>query len=96
MKILLKQFGVLTALFAAGVCGVMAQGKNPAAAAPDSVVARGKNFEVKRSRLDEAVNSYQANAVSRGREIPPDRLVVIEAQLLDRLIESAILNRGIL
>ncbi len=85
---------IIAALLAAGIHPSTAQNKPVAAPAPspDSPVARGKGFVIKRSRLDEAVNSYQANAISRGREIPPDKIPFIEAQLLDRLIESAILN----
>jgi peptidyl-prolyl cis-trans isomerase C len=87
---------IIVALSAAGISQSSGQSKPaaaaPDAAAPDNPVARGKGFVIKRSRLDEAVNSYQANATSRGHEVPPDKLPTIEAQLLDRLIESAILN----
>jgi len=88
-----KTLFVSTALLTGFTLCAHGQGKTPAAAdAADSIVARGKGFAIKRSRLDEAVNSYKANARSRNVNLKPEQLLVVEAQLLDRLIESTILN----
>ena len=88
MKMMLQQVGVLAIVLTTGMNEALAQ----ATTAAETVVARGKGFVINRNRLDEAVNSYKANAQSRGRELAPDKIAVVEAQLLDRLIESAILN----
>src|ERR1700685_1147896 len=58
---------------------------------PDTVVAKGKGFEIKRSRLDEDVTRVRANYTSRGQEIPPAQLPLLEKQLLDNLILTQIL-----
>ena len=66
----------------------------PASAAelfPDSAVAKGKGFEIKRSELDETVTSIKASAVARGQVMSPDQLLTMERQLLDRLIQIKIL-----
>ena len=58
---------------------------------PDSAVAKGKGFEVKRSELDETVTSIKATAVARGQVMSPDQQLTMERQLLDRLIQIKIL-----
>ena len=63
----------------------------PSETSPDTVIAKGKGVEVKRSQLDEAVQSYKANAAARGKEIPPEQTPMIESTLLDRLIQTQIL-----
>ena len=65
----------------------------PAAAAlfPDSTIAKGKDFEIKRSQLDEAVTSIKSSAVARGQTISPDQLVMMEQQVLERLVQIKIL-----
>ena len=57
----------------------------------DPVIARGKGFEIKRSALDELVTGIKSAAAARGQTIPPDRLIQIESQLLDRLIQDQLL-----
>jgi peptidyl-prolyl cis-trans isomerase C len=59
---------------------------------PDTVIAKGKGFEIKRSQLDEALVGVKATATSRGQEIPPAQLGMIEKRLLDRLIQIQILK----
>jgi parvulin-like peptidyl-prolyl isomerase len=59
---------------------------------PDSVVAKGKGFEVKRSQLDDALVSVKAAATAQGTEISRPELAKIEMKLLDRLIQIKILN----
>ena len=63
----------------------------PADLFPDTAVAKGKNFEIKRSQLDDAVTSIKATAVARGQQIPPEQLVMMEQQVLERLIQIQLL-----
>jgi peptidyl-prolyl cis-trans isomerase C len=66
----------------------------PASAAelfPDTAVAKGKGFEVKRSELDETVTSIKAGLAARGQVVSPDDLRMLERQRLDELIQIKIL-----
>jgi peptidyl-prolyl cis-trans isomerase C len=58
----------------------------PAALFADTVVAKGKGFEIKRSQLDEAVISFKANLAARGQNVPPEHAAMLEQQMLDQLI----------
>jgi len=55
------------------------------------VIARGKGFEIKRNELDTMMTGIRSSALARGQTIPPDRLTLIEKQILDRLIQIQIL-----
>jgi parvulin-like peptidyl-prolyl isomerase len=105
LKQALRPLGVLVALAVVSVNWVKAR-ENPGAGGPgapakpaaqaadlfpDAVVARGKGFEIKRSRLDEDVTRVRANYTARGQEIPPAQLPLLEKQLLDNLILTQIL-----
>jgi peptidyl-prolyl cis-trans isomerase C len=57
----------------------------------DSVVAKGKGLEIKRSDLDGAMISIKSAAAFRGQTIPPDQLAAIEAQVLERLVQIELL-----
>lgn len=57
----------------------------------DSVVAKGKGLEIKRSELDKAMISIKSAAASRGQTVPPDQLMLVEQQVLDRLIQIDLL-----
>jgi peptidyl-prolyl cis-trans isomerase C len=57
----------------------------------DTIVAKGKGVEVKRSQLDDAIMSFKANAAAQGRSIPPEQMSMVEPGLLDRLIQIQIL-----
>ncbi len=59
---------------------------------PDKVVAKGKGFEIKRSKLDEAVSTVKANFVSSGRNVPPSAIPRVEREMLDRLINIELLK----
>ncbi|HWY77162.1 MAG TPA: peptidylprolyl isomerase [Verrucomicrobiae bacterium] len=59
---------------------------------PDPVIAKGTGFEIKQSQLDELVDSLKARARATGQEITPDRLPMLERELLDHLIQVRILN----
>jgi peptidyl-prolyl cis-trans isomerase C len=74
---------------------------NPAAAKPEAkpkdlfenqVVAKGKGVEVKRSRLDEEMVAIRGSAEARGQMIPPEQMVVLEQQILDRIIQIQLLS----
>ncbi|HXD00037.1 MAG TPA: peptidylprolyl isomerase [Verrucomicrobiae bacterium] len=59
---------------------------------PDSVVAKGKGFEIRRSKLDQAVINYRASAAAHGQEIPAEQLPMLEKQALDNLMLVKLLN----
>lgn len=59
----------------------------------DSVVAKGTGFEVKRSQLDAAFMGVKASATANGRQIPPEQSAMLERQVLDKLIQIALLNK---
>jgi len=57
----------------------------------DSVVAKGKGFEIKRSELDDLMTNVKAATAARGQTIPPGQLPQYEGQLLNRLIQIQLL-----
>jgi parvulin-like peptidyl-prolyl isomerase len=57
----------------------------------DPVIAKGTGVSVKRSDLDQVLTGLKAEAMARGQEIPPDRLIQIEAEMLERLIDIQVL-----
>lgn len=57
----------------------------------DDVIARGEGIEVRRGQLDDAFVAYKANLAARGQNIPEDKRLLAEAQLLDRLIVAKLL-----
>lgn len=57
----------------------------------DVVVAKGKGVEVRRGQLDDAFIAYKANLAARGQNIPEEKRLSSEAQLLDRLVVAQIL-----
>ena len=63
----------------------------PSEPSADAVVAKGKGVEIKRSQLDEAIQSFRANSAAQGRDIPPDQASMIAPAVLDRLIQSQVL-----
>jgi peptidyl-prolyl cis-trans isomerase C len=93
---------LFAALIAASFSAVAAETNKPAveakaAAKPmdlfaNEVVAQGKGVKVTRSQLDEQVINLKAAAVARGQMIPPERMKMIEQQVLGRLIGMQILN----
>lgn len=58
---------------------------------PNSVIAKGKGVEIKRSQLDDAVLEVKANAAAQGQTVPPEQMAMLEPRVLDRLIQSQIL-----
>jgi hypothetical protein len=59
----------------------------------DPIVARGKDFEIKRSELDKVMTGLKSTAAAHGQAIPQARLVQFEGQLLNRLIQFQLLNQ---
>jgi peptidyl-prolyl cis-trans isomerase C len=75
----------------------MAAGTNLSAAATmaslfgDPVIAKGNGVEVKQSALDEVVMGVKSAYAARNQTIPPQQLMGIETQLLNRLIQIQLL-----
>ena len=74
---------------------------NTAAAKPDAkpkdlfenqVVAKGKGVEVKRSRLDEEMVAIRGSAEARGQTLPAEQMLMLEQQILDRIIQIQLLS----
>jgi peptidyl-prolyl cis-trans isomerase C len=94
---LLIAAGILTA--APGICAAAAPSTNAPAAKPadkpidlfDSVIAKGKGLEVKRSQLDDAMVNVRVSAAAHGRNLTPDESATIERQVLQRLIQVQLL-----
>lgn len=57
----------------------------------NDVIAKGKDFEVKRSQLDAAVLSYKSSAAARGQTVPPQEMTRVEQQLLQQIIRIRLL-----
>jgi|ERR1041385_2023612 peptidyl-prolyl cis-trans isomerase C len=59
---------------------------------PDSVVAKGKGFEIKRSQLDDEVIRLKAMAAARNQAVPPEQSTQLEKQVLEQLIQIQLLQ----
>jgi parvulin-like peptidyl-prolyl isomerase len=57
----------------------------------DTVVAKGKGLEIKRSQLDDEFIRVKSQATAAGRQIPPEQSTLIERQILDSLIQFRLL-----
>ena len=57
----------------------------------DPVIAKGKDFEIKQSELDEVVLGIKSAAAAHNETIPQEQMMTIEAQMLNRLIQIQIL-----
>jgi peptidyl-prolyl cis-trans isomerase C len=57
----------------------------------DPVIAKGKGVEVKQSALDEVVLGIKSAAAAHNETIPPQQLLGIESQMLNRLIQIQLL-----
>lgn len=56
-----------------------------------SVLAKGRNVEIRQSQLDDAFIAFRANLAARGQSIAENRREAAEAQLLDRMIVTQLL-----
>lgn len=59
---------------------------------PDSVVARGKGVEVKRSQLDDEVIRVKSQIAARGQAIAPEQAALLEKQILQQLIQLQLIK----
>lgn len=101
--VLMKKLIPITAVCATLVLAVSAGAADspPPAAAPtkpeakelfpDTVVAKGKGMEVKRSQVDEAYNLFKANAAASGRTLREEDRNRDQAMILDRIISTKLL-----
>jgi peptidyl-prolyl cis-trans isomerase C len=80
-----------TKLLFAVLLGTSAAAFAAADFAVGSVLARGRNIEVRQSQLDDAFIAFRANLAARGQSIAENRREGAEAQLLDRMIVTQLL-----
>ena len=59
----------------------------------DPVIAKGTGMEIKRSDLDAAVMGVKASGAARGQQPGPEQSLLIERQVLERLIQIQLLNK---
>jgi len=57
----------------------------------DTVVAKGKGLEIKRSQLDDALVSLKSSLAAQGQNVPPEQITQFEQSVLDRLIQMQLL-----
>lgn len=58
---------------------------------PDTVVAKGKNVEVKRSQVDDAMTGLRSTFTARGQALSADDVAQAEPHVLQRLIQIQLL-----
>jgi peptidyl-prolyl cis-trans isomerase C len=58
----------------------------------NTVIAKGKGVEIKRSELDEDVIRAKAQLSAAGRPVSPDQTTLMEQQILDQLINVQLLK----
>ncbi|HWD21110.1 MAG TPA: peptidylprolyl isomerase [Verrucomicrobiae bacterium] len=63
------------------------------ALASDSLVAKGKGFEVKRSELDDLYVSYCARSTAQGQPVPDDQREALRSNLLQHIVLGKILTQ---
>lgn len=57
----------------------------------DPIVAKGTGVTIKRSELDSAVMGLKAGGMARGQQFTPEQSLLLERQVLDRLIQIQLL-----
>ena len=57
----------------------------------DSVVAKGKGFEIKRSQVDDGVSRWRLQLGQRAQGLPPDQVRLMEQRVLNDLIQLQLL-----
>jgi parvulin-like peptidyl-prolyl isomerase len=60
---------------------------------PDPLIASGTGVQVKRSELDDVVTSLKSEAAANGETIPAERIVLLEAQALEQMIDVQLLDQ---
>ncbi len=90
----------LLAAHAAGAASAPASTNNPSPATPapkaadlfpDTVIAKGKGVEVKRSQLDEDFSRLRMQYALRNQQIPPDQIPDVQRRLMDEIIRTQLL-----
>jgi peptidyl-prolyl cis-trans isomerase C len=59
---------------------------------PDTVVARAKGVEIKRSQLDRELVRLKAQAANAGQRIPPEHASMLESRVLEQIVQLQLLN----
>lgn len=57
----------------------------------DPVIAKGRGFEIKQSDLDDVMTGVRSALAERNQNISPSQLKLIQAEMLDRLIQVQVL-----
>ena len=57
----------------------------------DPVIAKGKGFEIKQSDLEDVMTGIRSAIAARNQTIPPGQVKLIEAEMLNRLIQVQLL-----
>jgi parvulin-like peptidyl-prolyl isomerase len=71
---------------------------NAASAAPsstpsgDTILAKGKGVEIRRSQLDKEVMSVKSQVAAEGRTVKPEQTIQVERQVLEQLINIKLLE----
>ncbi|MEY2466300.1 MAG: peptidyl-prolyl cis-trans isomerase, partial [Verrucomicrobiota bacterium] len=58
----------------------------------NTVVAKGSGVSITRAQLDDALIGIKSSAAASGRSVPPEQMMMLEQQVLQRLIQVALLN----
>ena len=59
---------------------------------PDTVVAKGKGVEIKRSQLDAEVSRFKSQAAARGQALPDANTSLLERYILNQLLQVQLLE----
>ena len=101
MKIALNPLVLLVAVAVLASCRAPAAQPAPtnaASAAPSStpsgetILAKGKGVEIRRSQLDKEVASVISQVAAEGRTIKPEQTIEVERQVLEQLVNVQLLN----
>lgn len=87
--------GSIAVLLAATAPLAIAAGAVPAPSSSlfgDTVIAKAKTFEVKRSQLDEEVIRIKSQMAAQGRPMPPERINQLEQGVLDQIVSLKLLE----
>src|SRR5580692_7325463 len=57
----------------------------------DPLIAQGTGVAVKQSDLDQVLTGVKSEAAARGEEISPEQMTMLQAQMLERLIDIQLL-----
>ena len=97
LKPLLFEFAAALLASAPALVAQPAQTNAPSAAlssAPsgETILAKGRGLEIKRSQLDQEVMAVKSQVAADGRTIKPEQIIKVERQVLEQLINVQLLN----